>query len=237
VDAAAARELGITVTNIPDYSAASVAQHTIALILGLANHVGRLDAAVHAGRWARSPDWCFWERPLRELSGLTLGIVGLGSVGRRLAMAARAIGMRVIAHDPAPRAAEGVEEVDLDTVFSESDIVSLHCPLTDETRGMVGEARLAMMKPSAYLVNTARGGLVDEDALARALDEGRMAGAAVDVIREEPPRSGSPLIAAKNCVVTPHVAWATTASRERLIEAAASNLEAFIAGRPVNVVA
>lgn len=234
VDVTAARERGIPVTNVPEYSTPNVVQATWALLLELANRVGHHDRTVHEGRWAACPDFCYWDGDLVELAGLTLGVVGYGRIGRGVADVGRAMGMRVIHHrrhaggDPA--------SVDLDTLFRDSDVVSLHCPLVPETKGLVDARRLALMKPTAFLVNTARGPLVDEAALAEALNSGRIAGAAVDVLAVEPPPATNPLLRARNCVITPHVAWATRNARRRLIDVAAANLAAFIAGRPQNVV-
>jgi len=234
VDLAAARERGIPVCNVPEYSTPNVVQATWALILELANRVGHHDRTVHEGRWAASHDFCYWDGDLVELAGRTLGIVGHGRIGRGVAAVGRAFGMRVIHHrrqgggDPAC--------VDLDTLFRESDVVSLHCPLTPETKGLVDERRLALMKPTAFLVNTARGPLVDEGALAAALNAGRIAGAGLDVLAVEPPPASNPLLAARNCVITPHVAWATRDARRRLIDVTAANLAAFAAGQPQNVV-
>ena len=234
VDVAAARERGIPVCNVPEYSTPNVVQATWALILELANRVGHHDRTVHEGHWAACHDFCYWHGDLVELAGRTLGIVGHGRIGRGVAAVGRAFGMRVIHHrrqgggDPAC--------VDLDTLFRESDVVSLHCPLTPETKGLVDARRLAMMKPTAFLVNTARGPLVDEAALAAALNAGQIAGAAVDVLSVEPPLASNPLLTAKNCVITPHVAWATRDARRRLIDVTAANLAAFAAGQPQNVV-
>jgi glycerate dehydrogenase len=234
VDLAAASERGIPVCNVPEYSTPNVVQATWALILELANRVGHHDRTVHEGRWAASQDFCYWDGELVELAGRTLGIVGHGRIGRGVAAVGRALGMRVIHHrrqcggDPAC--------VDLDTLFRESDVVSLHCPLTPETKGLVDERRLALMKPTAFLVNTARGPLVDEAALAAALNAGRIAGAGLDVLAVEPPPPSNPLLAARNCVITPHVAWATRDARRRLIDVTAANLAAFAAGQPQNVV-
>jgi glycerate dehydrogenase len=234
VDGVAARARGIPVCNVPEYGTANVAQATFALLLELANRVGHHAAAVRAGRWTACPDFCFWDGDLVELAGLTLGIVGHGRIGRAVAAIGRAFGMRVIAHRRG--GGDGREFVDLDTLFRASDVVSLHCPLTPETEGLVNAARLALMKPTAFLLNTARGGLVDEAALAAALDAGRIAGAGLDVLSVEPPPATNPLLAARNCVITPHIAWATRTARERLIAITADNLRAFAAGSPRNVV-
>jgi glycerate dehydrogenase len=234
VDVVTARERGIVVANVPEYSTPNVVQATFALLLELTNHVGHHDTTVHAGRWAACPDFCYWDGNLVELAGLTLGIVGYGRIGRAVAAVGRAFGMRVIHHR---RQAGGDPEcVDLDTLFRESDVVSLHCPLTPETKGLVDARRLALMKPTAFLLNTARGPLVAEADLAAALDAGRIAGAGIDVLSVEPPPASNPLLTARNCVITPHIAWATRNARRRLIDVTAANLAAFAAGAPRNVV-
>lgn len=234
VDVAVARERGIVVANVPDYSTPNVVQATFALLLELTNQVGHHDATVHVGRWSACPDFCYWDGDLVELAGLTLGIVGYGRIGRSVADVGRAFGMQILYHRRQPAA--DPECVDLDTLFRESDVVSLHCPLTAETRGLVDARRLALMKPTAFLINTARGPLVNEADLAAALDAGTIAGAAIDVLSEEPPPASNPLLSARNCIITPHVAWATRDARRRLIDVAAANLAAFAAGRPQNVV-
>lgn len=234
VDLAAARERGVPVCNVPEYSTPNVVQATFALLLELTNRVGHHDATVRAGRWSACPDFCYWDGDLVELAGLTLGIVGYGRIGRAVAAAGRAFGMRILFHRRGPDGDPAC--VDLDRLFRESDVVSLHCPLTPETRGLVDARRLALMKPTAYLVNTARGALVDESALAAALDAGTIAGAGLDVLAAEPPPATNPLLRARNCVITPHVAWATRSARRRLIEATAANVRAFAAGRPQHVV-
>jgi glycerate dehydrogenase len=234
VDGEAARERGIPVCNVPEYSTPNVVQATWALLLELTNHVGHHDRTVHEGRWAAGPDFCYWDGDLVELAGRTLGIVGHGRIGRGVAAVGRAMGMRVIHHRR--RHGDDPASVDLDTLFRESDVVSLHCPLTPDTKHLVDARRLALMKPTAFLVNTARGPLVDEAALADALNAGRIAGAALDVLSVEPPPPTNPLLTARNCVITPHVAWATRDARRRLIDVAAANLAAFAAGRPQNVV-
>lgn len=246
VDVQAAHKRGVVVTNIPAYGTRSVAQATFALLLELTNHVGLHSRGVRNGRWSESPDFCYWERPLVELAGLTLGILGFGAIGRAVAGIARAFGMKVITHtlEPVVEIAgdEEVTPVALDDLFRRSDVLSLHCPLMPETRGVVNAERLLLMKRSAFLVNTARGPLVDEHALAEALKSGKIAGAALDVLSTEPPapstlsEQGNPLLSAKNCVITPHVAWATRASRERLMATAVDNVRCFLAGRPRNTV-
>ncbi|MBS0632523.1 MAG: D-2-hydroxyacid dehydrogenase [Verrucomicrobia bacterium] len=234
VDTAAARARGIPVTNIPAYGTTSVAQHTLALILELANGVGHHAATVRAGRWVTSPDWCYWDRPLTELDGLTLGLIGYGRIGRAVAALARAFGLKVIVHTRTP--VPDAENVSLDDLLCRSDIVSLHCPLTADNQGLINAARLALMKPTAFLINTSRGPLIVEADLARALAEKRIAGAALDVLSAEPPTANNPLLAAPNCVITPHLAWATRAARQRLMTVAVANVRAFLAGTPQNVV-
>lgn len=191
---------------------------------------------VAGGRWSRSQDFCYWDFSLVELAGLTMGIVGLGEIGSAVARIARGFRMKVIAHTRTPREAEGVKFVELDPLFAESDVVSLHCPLSAETEKMVDARRLSLMKPTAFLINTARGGLIDEAALAEALNSGRIAGAGLDVLSTEPPAPGNPLLSAATCLVTPHIAWASLAARKRLFNIVARNLANFIAGRPTNVV-
>jgi glycerate dehydrogenase len=237
VDVAAAREHGITVTNVPTYGTMSVAQMVIAHLLNLTQRVGDHAEAVREGRWASSPDWCFWDFPLLELGAMTMGIMGYGRIGQATAQLAQAFGMKVIAHNRSAIApSSNVRQVDLDALFRESDVVSLHCPLTPETTRLVNRERLALMKPTAFLINTSRGGLVDENALADALNHGQIAGAGLDVLDAEPPAAGNPLFAAKNCYITPHIAWATTSSRQRLLDLAVENVAEFLAGRPRHVV-
>ena len=234
VDVAAARARGIPVCNVPEYGTPNVAQATFALLLELTNRVGRHAELVRAGRWSSCPDFCFWEGELVDLAGLTLGIVGYGRIGRAVATIGRAFGMQILAWRRSP--GDDPECVGLDRLLRESDVVSLHCPLTAETERLVNAATLATMKPTAFLVNTARGALVDEPALAAALDAGRLAGAALDVLAVEPPPASNPLLAARNCIITPHVAWATREARRRLIEITADNVRAFATGTPRNVV-
>lgn len=238
VDIAAATQQGIVVTNVPDYATAAVAQMVFAHLLNLTHHVAAHAESVRAGDWSRCPDFCYWRQPLVELSGLTMGLVGFGRIGRATARMARALGMQVIFHDPFVRdvAPEEGAAVDLERLFRESDVVSLHCPLTPQTRHLVNADRLKLMKPTAFLLNTSRGPLVDEQALAEALNAGRLAGAGLDVLPVEPPRSGSPLFTARNCFITPHIAWATRAARQRLLETAVANIRAFLAGAPQHVV-
>ncbi|RYZ01546.1 MAG: D-2-hydroxyacid dehydrogenase [Myxococcales bacterium] len=237
VDVKAATALGIPVCNVPAYSTASTAQHTLALLLELTNRVGQHDRAVHDGAWVSCPDFSFTLAPLTELEGLTLGVVGFGAIGRRVAEVALALGMQVRAAG-APKATDPAWLVrsDLDALFAESDVLSLHCPLTDQTRGMVDARQLARMKPSALLVNAGRGALVDEAALADALARGVIAGAALDVLSEEPPRADHPLLTAPRCVLTPHNAWSTLAARRRAMQIAAANVRGILSGAPQNVV-
>jgi len=239
VDTAAASARDIVVTNVPAYSTPSVAQHVFALLLELTRGAGRHAALVRAGRWSAAPDFSFWEGPQVELAGLTIGIVGFGAIGQAVARIALAFGMRVLVQTrrPDPVAWPEMSFVDLDRLFTETDVVSLHCPLSEETRAMVNAARLAQMKPTAYLINTGRGPLVDEVALTAALHAGQIAGAGLDVLSQEPPRATNPLLAAPNCVITPHLAWATAAARQRLLATAVANLQAFLAGQPQNRVA
>jgi glycerate dehydrogenase len=237
VDIAAAREHGVVVTNVPTYGTTSVAQMVFAHLLNLTQRVGDHARAVREGRWTTSPDWCFWDYPLIEIAGMTLGIIGFGRIGQAVARLARAFGMHLLAHSRSPIAVEaGVREVDLETVFRASDVLSLHCPLTAETSRLVNKQRLALMKPTAFLINTSRGQLVDEQALADALNNGRLAGAGLDVLEMEPPAADNPLFTAKNCYITPHIAWATHASRKRLLDAATDNVAAFLRGDPQNIV-
>ena len=239
VDTAAARERGIPVSNVPEYGTDSVAQHTFALLLELAHRAGEHDRLVREGEWTRSPDWCFWRHPQVELSGLKMGIVGFGRIGRRVGELAHAFGMEVLAaarHRKDAPPWQPFAWKSIDEVFAEADVVSLHCPETAETRGLVTAARLARMKPTAWLLNTARGSLVDETALAAALRDGRPAGAALDVVSAEPIRAEHPLLGLPNCLLTPHLAWASEAARGRLVAETARNIAAFRQGKPRNVV-
>jgi len=230
VDVAAARERNIIVTNVPTYGTKSVAQMTIALLLELTQHIGHHAQTVRDGRWTRSPDFCYWDYPLVELDGLTMGIIGYGRIGQAVGELAQAFGMKVIAHSRKSSAQE------LEQLFRASDVISLHCPLTPETKHLINKERLAWMKPSALLLNTSRGPLIDEAALAEALNEGRIAGAGLDVLAVEPPPADNPLFTAKNCFITPHIAWATRAARSRLMDASIENVRAFLSGKPKNVV-
>ncbi len=237
VDLVAARERNIPVTNVPAYGTKSVAQATFALLLELAHHTGHHAQTVRDGKWTSGTEWCYWDFPLVELDGLTMGIVGFGRIGHAVAELAHAFGMNVLAHSPSAKSGPPfVHFVDLETLFRQSDVVSLHCPLTPQTKNLVNAERLAWMKSSAFLLNTSRGQLVVERELADALNAGRIAGAGLDVLSEEPPPSENPLLRAMNCIITPHNAWATRAARARLIRIAVGNVRAFLAGKPQNVV-
>ena len=238
VDCETASERGIPVTNVPDYGPKSVAQMAFAHILNLTQRTAHHANEVSEGRWASCPDFCFTDFPLVELDGLTLGILGYGTIGKETAGIGQAFGMKVIAHSRSLKEnVEGeVEAVSMDTLFWQSDVLSLHCPLTPETDRVVNSENLAKMKSSAFLINTGRGQLVDEEALADALNAGHLAGAGLDVLSSEPPSPDNPLLQANNCFVTPHIAWATYAARKRLLAATANNLRSFIDGKTANVV-
>jgi glycerate dehydrogenase len=239
IDLEAAAQRGIPVVNVPEYGSDSVAQHAFALLLELTNHVGCYNAAVKRGEWSQSRDFTFLNDPLTELQGKSFGIVGVGRIGARVARIAHALGMQVLAHNPRRAVApEGVPVswLSLDELFRRSDVLSLHCPLNADNAGMVNNARLSLMSPNAFILNTSRGGLINEEELAEALNSGLIAGAAVDVSAHEPIRPDSPLLKAKNCIITPHIAWATLAARKRLMATTAENIAAFLAGKPQNVV-
>ncbi|OIO36632.1 MAG: glycerate dehydrogenase [Candidatus Omnitrophica bacterium CG1_02_46_14] len=238
VDTPAAKEQGIVVTNIPTYGTRSVAQMAFALILELTQHAGHHSDTVHNGTWNRSKDFCYWDFPLVELEGLTIGFVGFGRIGQATAEVAKGFGMKILAYDNFIKEppVTGAVMTDLESLFQKSDIVSLHCPLTDENKGFINKTRLETMKKTAFLINTSRGPLIDEQALADALNSGRIAGAGLDVLSSEPPKPDNPLLKAKNCIITPHIAWATRAARERLMKIAIDNMKAFIDGKPANVV-
>ncbi len=238
VDVEAARKRGIPVTNVPTYGTDSVAQMVFAHLLNLTQNVAHHAKTVSNGRWCSSEDFCYWDTPLVELAGKTMGIIGFGRIGRATAKLARAFGMKVIAYDVTspPDMPEGCEMVALGDIFRRADVVSLHCPLTPQTANIVNEQNLALMKKTAFLINTSRGPLIDEPALAEALDNATIAGAGLDVLAVEPPDKNNPLPKIRNCHVTPHIAWATRAARERLLNASVENVAAFIAGKPQNVV-
>ena len=236
VDITAASQRGIVVTNVPAYSTDSVAQMVFAHLLNVTNRTGHYARLVRQGQWSNSTDFCFWDTPLTELSGKTFGIVGLGHIGQQVAHIAQSFGMNVIAYTSksASQLPPGVSKVAIVDLFSQSDILSLHCPLTPDTHHLVNARTLATMKPTAILINTGRGPLVDEAATAEALSQGRLAAFCADVLTEEPPRNGSPLMACSNAFITPHIAWATREARQRLIAVATSNVQAFLSGRPQN---
>lgn len=239
VDVAAASRRGVPVSNVPEYGTDSVAQFTFALLLELCHQVGVHSRAVVASEWARSPDFCFWKTPLIELAGKAMGLVGFGRIGQRVGELAHAFGMSVLAHSRShstPPSYAPFAWVRLDELFARADVISLHCPLTAETAGLVNHERLERVRPGAFLINTSRGGLVVEADLAQALNDGRLAGAAADVVSQEPIRPGNPLLTARNCLITPHIAWATREARRRLLEATVANVANFLAGRPTNVV-
>ena len=238
VDVRAAKERGIVVSNVPAYGIDSVAQMCFAHILNLTNRVADHAAGVERGDWCEADDFCYWRHPLMELTGKTMSIIGYGALGQAVARLAQAFGMRVLIHTRTPpgELPEGVFHVDLDQAFAEADILSLHCPLTEKTAKMVDAVRLSRMKPTAFLINTSRGPLLDEEAVAAALNTGSLAGAGLDVLAAEPPERGNPLLHAKNCFITPHIAWATREARARLFAIAAGNIQAFLQGRPRNVV-
>jgi len=238
VDTVAAAHHGVWVTNVPAYSTNSVTQMVFAHILHFTNHVAEHSTSVRKGNWCTSKDFCYWETPLIELAGKTLGIVGLGKIGSAVATAALAFNMRVLAYNRSvpPVVPEGVIMTDLESVFRQSDIVSLHCPLNEQNQKFVNAALLGLMKSTAFFVNTSRGPLIDETALADALNQGRIAGAGIDVLSKEQPSPDCPLLTAKNCSITPHIAWATRSARERLMRIAVDNLKAFLRNDRVNVV-
>ena len=238
VDVAAANARGVTVCNIPTYGTAAVGQFAIALLLEICHRIGHHDRAVHQGRWANNPDFCFWDYPLIELAGKTLGIIGFGRIGRAAGRIAKAMGMDIIAHD-GRQDDEGKEiatYVSLDELYAQSDVISLHCPLLPSTAGMINRASIAKMKDGVILINNARGPLIDEQDLAGALESGKIAAAGLDVLSNEPPCGDNPLLKAKNCIITPHISWAPIESRARLMDIAVANLTAFLGGNPINVV-
>ncbi len=239
VDTIAANERGIVVSNIPSYGTSAVAQMTFALLLELCNHVGAHSESVFKGEWTNNPDWSYWKYPLIELSNKTMGIIGYGRIGQAVGKIAQAFGLKVLAMSNSPRQeleSENMKYVVLDELLSKSDIISLHCPLVDSTMGIINKDNINKMKKNAILINTARGQLVIEEHLADALNKGRILGAALDVVSSEPIKSDNPLLKAKNCIITPHIAWAPKESRERLMNIAIRNLKAYLDGKPINVV-
>lgn len=238
VDTAAARERGIPISNIPTYGTASVGQFAIALLLEICHHIGRHSDAVHAGRWERCADWCFWDYPLIELAEKTMGIIGFGRIGQQTGRIARALGMEVLACDnhPSDSGSSLAQYVDLDTLLRRSDVIALHCPLFPETQGIINRENIAKMKDGVILLNNSRGPLVVEQDLADALNSGKVAAAGVDVVSSEPIRGDNPLLTAKNCIITPHISWAAKEPRARIMSMSAQNIQAFLSGAPVNVV-
>jgi glycerate dehydrogenase len=237
VDLAAARARGIVVTNVPAYGTDSVAQHTIGLMLCCASRIAELDRSVRTGEWQRRQVFSYWDEPPMELAGKVLGLIGLGAIGRRVAAIAGTLGMEVIAYTPSGRAAAGVEAVDLDALRQRSDVISLHCPLTEDNAGMIDRHFLRQLKPGTIVINTARGGLLNEADVATALAQGHLGGLGADVLSSEPPAADNPLLQAPRCVITPHSAWASREARGRLLDIAADNIAAFLRGEPVNTVA
>jgi glycerate dehydrogenase len=238
VNIEAARQRNIPVSNVPTYGTDSVAQMAFAHLLNLALNVAHHARTVREGRWTNCLDFCYWDMPLVELQGLTMGIVGFGKIGQATARLARAFGMNVIVYDivTLSEMPDGCVMVELEAIFRDSDVISLHCPLTPQTENLVNAERLALMKATAFLINTSRGPLIDEHALAEALNNDKIAGAGVDVLTTEPAAKDNPLLTAKNCHVTPHIAWASRAARERLLQVSVDNVAAFLAGKPQNVV-
>ncbi len=236
IDTAAAKKRGIVVCNVPGYSTNSVAQLTFSFILDFFTGVGEQSEAVQKGDWCNAPDFMFYPRKIQELAGKTLGIFGFGTIGQKVGKIGADFGMRVIYHSRTPKTADFAEFVSLEKLFAESDVLTLHAPMTPETALVVNQERLALMKKTAYLINTARGGLVDDAALAEALNRGRISGAGIDVLTQEPPPEDHPLLHAKNCRITPHVGWASLEARKRLIDILGEEIKAFLAGKPINQV-
>lgn len=238
VDVETAKEKGIVVTNIPTYGTDAVGQFAIALLLEICHHVGHHDKAVKEGRWEHNADWCFWDYPLIELSGKTMGIIGFGRIGQTTGKIAKALGMKVIAYDEYPNDSgrEIAEYVSLDTLYAQADVISLHCPLFPSTEGMINKESIARMKDGVIILNNSRGPLIVEKDLAEALECGKVYAAGLDVVSTEPIKGDNPLLTAKNCLITPHISWAPKESRQRLMDIAVNNLKAFADGNPVNVV-
>ena len=238
VDYAYAKEKGIPVTNVPTYGTASVGQFAIALLLEICHHIGHHSESVHAGNWEKSVDFCYWDYPLIELDGKTMGIIGFGRIGKTTGKIAKAMGMKILAFDshPSDEGREIAEYVDLDTLLANSDVIALHCPLFPETEGIINKDTIAKMKDGVILLNNSRGPLVVEQDLADALNSGKVAAAGVDVVSTEPIKGDNPLLTAKNCIITPHISWAPKESRQRIMDCAVENVKAYLAGAPVNVV-
>jgi len=236
VDCAAAAKRGIPVCNVPGYGTTAVAQFTFGLLLELCHKIGHHDQVVHDGKWSRCPDFCFWDTPQMELAGKTMGIIGYGSIGQAVGNIARAFGMKVIAYNRSKRQEFEKDYVSLDTLLEQSDVISLHCPLFPETREIINASSIAKMRDGAILINTARGPLLDEVAVAEALKSGKLRGAAMDVVCSEPMDPASPLLTAPNCIITPHIAWAPLESRQRIFNIVLDNIRAFLNGNPIHTV-
>lgn len=239
VDTEAAREHGIPVTNVPSYGTAAVAQHAIAMLLEICHHVGHHSEAVYEGRWQNNPDFCFWDYPLIELAGKTMGIIGFGRIGQATGRLAQALGMDVLAYDAQKNlslVSDTCRYVELEDLLKKSDVISLHCPLLPSTFEIINRETIGEMKKGVIIINNSRGQLIDEQALCDALNSGKVYAAGVDVVSMEPIQSDNPLLRAKNCIITPHISWASRESRQRLMDIAVSNLDLFLKGTPVNVV-
>lgn len=238
VDVDAAKKKGIAVSNIPTYGTAAVGQFAIALLLEVCHHIGHHNQAVQEGRWENNQDWCFWDYPLIELAGKTIGIVGFGRIGQSTGRIAKALGMEILAHDTfeSESGREIATYTDIDTLFATSDVIALHCPLFPETEGIINKANIAKMKDGVIILNNSRGPLIVEEDLKDALNDGKVAAAGVDVVSTEPIRGDNPLLGAKNCIITPHISWAPKESRKRLMDIAVNNLKTFLEGSPVNIV-
>ena len=238
VDYNYAKEKGIPVVNVPTYGTMSVSQYSIALLLEICHHIGHHSETVYAGNWANNVDWCYWDYPLIELDGKTIGIVGFGRIGQAEGRIAKAMGMKVLAYDiyPNDSGREIAEYVDMERLLAESDVITLHCNLTPENTGLINKNTIAKMKDGAILINNARGQLIVEQDVADALNSGKLAGAGLDVVYTEPIRADNPLLKAKNCIITPHISWAPKESRQRIMDCTVSNVKAFLDGKPVNVV-
>ena len=238
VDIQAARSKSIPVCNVPAYSTAAVSQFTFALLLELCHRIGHHDKTVHDGKWSACPDFCYWDTPQMELAGKTMGIIGFGRIGQAVGRIANAMGMNVLAYSRSirPEGEKIATYVDLDTLLSQSDIVSLHCPLFPETQNLINAQTIAKMKDGAILLNTSRGPVINETDVAEALKEGKLRGAAMDVVSEEPISPSNPLLTAPNCIITPHMAWAPMETRQRILDVTVENISGFLSGRPVNVV-
>lgn len=239
VDVEIAKQRGIAVTNIPTYGTDAVAQMAIALLLEMCHHAGAHAEAVKAGEWGSNPDWCFWKYPLIELAGKTMGIIGLGRIGQATARIAQALGMKVLAYDNfkvKELESPTLKYTELDELFAKADVIALHCPLFESTRGIINKGNIAKMKTGVMIINNSRGQLIVEEDLAEALNDGKVGGAALDVVSSEPIKAENPLLKAKNCIVTPHMSWAPIESRQRLMDITINNLRQFLAGKPINVV-